>query len=103
MLKVDIFVAGGTPLDAEQLARRLWVRLGNGIELPIHPPEDILLQKLRWFQLGGGVSDRQWRDIVGIVRVQGRRLDLPYLQRQAPAIGVTELLGRALAQGADEA
>src|SRR5688572_28059092 len=64
MLKVDIFVAGGTPLDAEQLARRLWIRLADGTELPIHPPEDILLQKLRWFQLGGSVSDRQWRDIV---------------------------------------
>jgi hypothetical protein len=98
MLKVDIFVAGGTPVDEEQLARRLWVRLGDGIELPIHPPEDILLQKLRWFQLGGGVSDRQWRDVVGIVRVQGRKLDLAYLHRQAPVLGVTELLAQVLAQ-----
>jgi hypothetical protein len=100
MLKVDIFVAGGTPLDEEQLARRLWVRVDDGVELPIHPPEDILLQKLRWFQLGGGVSDRQWRDVIGIVRVQGSRLDLAYLQRQAPVLGVAELLAQALAQGA---
>jgi hypothetical protein len=98
MLKVDIFVAGGTPLDEEQLARRLWIRLGDGVELPIHPPEDILLQKLRWFQLGGGVSDRQWRDVIGIVRVQGSKLDIAYLQRQAPLLGVTGLLAQALAQ-----
>jgi hypothetical protein len=97
MLKVDIFVAGGTPLDEEQLARRLWIRLSDGVELPIHPPEDILLQKLRWFQLGGGASDRQWRDVVGIVRVQGQRLDVAYLQRQAKVLGVTDLLARALA------
>lgn len=96
MLKVDIFVAGGTPLDTEQLERRLWVRLDNGVELPIHPPEDILLQKLRWFRLGGEVSDRQWRDILGIVRVQGGELDLPYLQRQAPKLGVSDLLHRAM-------
>jgi hypothetical protein len=98
MLKVDIFVAGGTPVDEEQLSRRLWVRVGDGIDLPIHPPEDILLQKLRWYQLGGCTSDRQWRDIVGIVRVQGPRLDLAYLDRQAPVLGVTDLLTQAMAQ-----
>jgi len=47
MLKVDLFVAGGTPIDAEQLQRRLLVALGDDVMLPIHPPEDILLQKLR--------------------------------------------------------
>lgn len=96
-LKVDIFVAGGTPLDAEQLRRRLWVRLDNGVELPIHPPEDILLQKLRWYRLGGDVFDRQWRDIVGIVRVQGAELDRTYLQRQARVIRVEDLLDRVFA------
>lgn len=97
MLKVDLFVAGGTPIDAEQLRRRLMVSLGGGVELPIHPPEDILLQKLRWFRLNNEVSDRQWRDVLGIVRVQGGRLDLPYLRRQAPLLNVSDLLERALA------
>lgn len=100
MLKVDIFVAGGTPLDKEQLERRLWVRLGSGVTLPIHTPEDILLQKLRWFRLGGEVSDRQWRDVLGIVRVQGPKLDRAYVQRQAPFLGVEDLLERALMSGA---
>ncbi len=97
MLKVDLFVAGGTPLDAEQIQRRLLVPLGEGVVIPIHPPEDILLQKLRWFRLGGEVSDRQWRDVLGIVRVQGPRLDLVYLRRQAPVLGVADLLERVLA------
>ena len=46
-IKVDLFVAGGTPLDARQLARRTPVDLGDGRRLFVHPPEDILLQKLR--------------------------------------------------------
>lgn len=96
MLKVDFFVAGGTPIDAEQLERRLLVALGDGVVLPIHPPEDILLQKLRWFRLGGDVSDRQWRDVLGIVRVQSSRLDVAYLRRQAAVLEVSDLLERAL-------
>ncbi len=95
-VKVDLFIAGGTPLDAAQLERRREVDI-CGRRLFVHPPEDILLQKLRWFRLGGETSDRQWRDILGIVRVQGARLDRGYLHRQAPVIGVTDLLDRALA------
>jgi hypothetical protein len=97
-LKVDLFVAGGTPLDARQLARRLPVDLGEGRRLHVHPPEDILLQKLRWYRLGGEVSDRQWRDIAAIVRVQGSRLDREYLRDGAGILGVSDLLERALGE-----
>ena len=97
-LKVDIFVAGGTPLDARQLARRQTVDLGDGRRLHVHPPEDILLQKLRWYRLGGEVSDRQWRDVTAIVRVQGDRLDRDYLRQAAPVLDVSDLLERALAE-----
>jgi hypothetical protein len=99
MFKVDVFIAGGTVVDAEQLQRRLVVAVGDGMELPIHTPEDILLQKLRWFRLGGEVSDRQWRDILAIVRVQGERLDRAYLDRQAARLGVEDLLDHVLANG----
>ena len=86
-LKVDLFMAGGTPLDTQQLARRRSVDVGGGRMLPVHPPEDILLQKLRWYQMGGRSSDRQWRDIQGIIRVQGPRLDRAYLREHAAASG----------------
>jgi hypothetical protein len=98
VLKVDLFVAGGTPLDAQQIARRLIVPVGEGMTIGVHPPEDILLQKLRWYRLGGDVSDRQWRDVRGIIRVQGARLDVAYLREHAPTLGVSDLLERALGQ-----
>lgn len=95
-LKVDVFVAGGTPLDDQQIARRLRVVLDDGRALHVHPPEDILLQKLRWYRQGGEVSDRQWRDILAIVRVQGTRLDRGYLESGARVLGVRDLLARAI-------
>ncbi len=101
-LKVDLFVAGGTPLDRQQLARRVVVDLGEGRRLHVHPPEDILLQKLRWYRRGGEVSDRQWRDIAAIVRVQGSRLDRQYLRDNAAALAVEDLLTRALEEASAE-
>ena len=101
-LKVDFFVAGGTPLDEQQLHRRLAVEVGPGCTLYVHPPEDILLQKLRWFRKSGEASDRQWRDVLGIIRVQGRQLDGDYLRVNAPVLGVADLLARALNDAAEE-
>ena len=99
-LKVDIFVAGGTPLDEQQLRRRQRVAVRPGQTLYVHPPEDILLQKLRWYRAGAEVSDRQWRDIIAIVRVQGPLLDRDYLAANAPVLDVADLLARALADAA---
>lgn len=98
-VKVDIFVAGGTPLDDAALTRRLpFAPRSVARTLYIHTPEDVLLQKLRWYRKGGETSDRQWRDVVGIVRVQGARLDRSYLAYGADLLGVTDLLTRVLAQ-----
>jgi hypothetical protein len=61
--------------------------------------EDIILAKLAWFRKGGCVSARQWNDVLGVVRIQGDRLDRAYLDEWAERLGVRELLADALRQG----
>ena len=60
--------------------------------------EDNLLRKLLWFRDCGGVSDRQWRDVLGILRVSGPGLDRSYLQQWAGRLGAGDLLDQAFAQ-----
>ena len=57
--------------------------------------EDVVLRKLRWFDDGGQVSDRQWRDILGVLRTQAGRLDDAYLDSTAREVGLADLLERA--------
>jgi len=60
----------------------------------MHSP-DIILSKLRWYEMGGRVSERQWLDILGVVKVQGDSLDRSYLITWSKVAGVSDLLERA--------
>lgn len=97
-IKVDVFVPAPGPLGAGQLARRRHIALTpDAPALPILGPEDIVLQKLNWFRLGGGVSDRQWRDVLSVLRAQRGHLDDTYLDSTARAVDLDDLLRRARA------
>ncbi len=95
-IKVDIFVPAGGPLGVGQLDRRLHLDIFPGMHaVPVLGPEDIVLQKLRWYALGGEVSDRQWRDIVSVLRAASDEIDQPYLETVSAGEGLGTLLERA--------
>jgi hypothetical protein len=58
-------------------------------------PEDTILAKLEWYRMGGELSDRQWRDIVGVIQVQNERLNRDYLEQLSKEMGVSDLLAKA--------
>ncbi len=98
--KFDIFPAQRDPYHSEQMRRALAspVRLPFGVEAPAATAEDILLETLRWYRMGGEVSDRQWNDVRGIRDVQGDSLDRDYLAQWAGDLGVEDLLRRLMAE-----
>lgn len=97
-VKIDVFVAGDDPLNAEGLRRRERVRVWGDPEawLFVDSPEHSILRKLEWYRRGGEVSERQWRDVQGILRVQGGALDRQRLLEWAPHLGIEDLVLRAL-------
>lgn len=98
MFKADIFAFKREPWMESEMARGRVETLstdGGPVSLRFASPEDTLLHKLVWFRLGGETSDRQWGDVLGILKVQGARLDHAYLAEWAPTLGIGALLERA--------
>ena len=98
MFKVDIFIPKGRPFDQQQLNRRIAESVGpdSDEQIWVLSAEDVILAKLEWFRLGGEISERQWRDILGVVKTQQPTLDIDYLKQWAQSLGVTDLMERAL-------
>jgi hypothetical protein len=96
--KVDLFVLRADPFARMEMGRRQRITLAGmgGDELSIATAEDTILQKLAWFRLGGSVSERQWNDILGVLKVRRGKLDLPYLEHWAAELELGDLLRRAL-------
>ena len=98
-IKVDFFVAGNDPFEAERLRSRQRIELPNAV-LYVDTAEHTLLRKLEWYRRGGEVSERQWRDVLAIARIQGDRLDREHMRVWAGRLGVADLLDRAMGDAA---
>ena len=96
-MKVDVFVPKSRAFDQDAVrSLRQQPLVKGGREFVLASPENMIVNKLEWYELGGRVSDRQWNDLLGILRRQGANLDFIYLARWASALGVSDLLERAL-------
>jgi hypothetical protein len=94
--KVDLFLRRDRAFSRAEMERARTVELAPGVNMRVASAEDCVLSKLEWYEKGGQVSDRQWRDVLGVIKEQGASLDLNHLQDWAQKLGLVELLARAL-------
>jgi hypothetical protein len=93
-----------TPISWPELTSLAWSKCAA--VQPIDPearttlyvasPEDTILAKLQWYVDGGCVSDRQWKDVLGVLKVQSAALDRAYLVAWARELGLADLYSRAV-------
>lgn len=103
MFKVDVFILGRDDLAKEEIGRKDRYQLSDDPldQIYLASAEDVVLHKLYWYKLGEYVSERQWKDVIGILQVQSGRLDIDYLVKRAGQRGVSELLEKALKECSD--
>jgi len=95
MIKIDVFIQKTDPFHQSVLRRK---QIDTLVEddpesgFFFYSPEDILLHKLCWYEMGGRVSERQWLDVLGIIKVQMDSLNQAYLKQWAQSLSVMDLL-----------
>jgi hypothetical protein len=85
--KVDLVIRRERPFSFAELARRTEQEI-LGVVVPTASAEDTIIAKLEWAKVGG--SERQLRDVIGILRVRGDSLDRGYIERWIEALGLGE-------------
>lgn len=89
--RADLMIGGRQAWDAVKFSRR---RLINDVY--VASPEDVVLNKLRWGRRSQ--SEKQWRDVLGVLKVQGVSLEFEYMRGWAERLGLREELVRAMGE-----
>ena len=98
MIKVDVFLSKDDSFSKEAFKRKRKESLdieAGAAEFYFASCEDIILNKLLWFRKGDNVSESQWSDVLGVLKVQGESLDKEYLMHWAGKIGILDSLKKA--------
>lgn len=99
--KVDLIMQGAGPYDVSEFERRERVEVRQGELLFLKRPEDTVLRKLLRYREGNGVSDRQWRDVIGVLRHSAMLLDSGYLDHWSRELALDDLLDSARREAAE--
>ena len=96
LLNADLMINGNGEFDKTKLSRRTLasISLDENEMFWLISPEDLILAKLKRGQRSQ--SEKQWRDVLGVMKVQGENLDRSYLSQWATTIGLESRLNEAL-------
>jgi len=99
-IKVDVYVCRDGGFHASAIRRGARTKLSGRADhtARVSSAEDIVIQKLVWYRAGDGASDRQWRDVLGVLKANRGALDVGYMRRWSTDQGVADDLAKALAE-----
>lgn len=91
--KVDLLIRKDRPFSASEFERRTAVPI-FGRHTPIATAEDTIIAKLEWAR--AGESERQLRDVAGILDVSGETIDREYIGRWVEELRLQDAWEQAL-------
>jgi hypothetical protein len=92
-LRADLWVLKDKPVENTKFERMRKVSL-FGVQTFIISPEDILLTKLDWYNRSK--NTKHMDDAVGIIRVQGKKLDAAYIKKMLVKLDIEKYWGQAV-------
>jgi len=98
VLRADIVINSDSPFDCSKMNRRQLIAIDLAGEALywVGTPEDIILAKLLWGQRSS--SEKQWRDVLAVLKVQQEALDYGYLSEWAEQLDLSDLLNQAMVE-----
>ncbi len=91
--RADLIISGDMDYERLRFARSRLMSIPGFGDIIFSSPEDVILSKLQWGKRHQ--SEKQWRDVLAVMKVQGTSLDFAYLWQWAPELGVADDLSRA--------
>lgn len=91
--RADLVLSGNSAFDQAKDDRKRLIELPGIGSVYFASPEDVVLSKLLW--RGQSQSEKQWRDVLGILKVQGETLDFDYLSKWAGQLNLSNDLNQA--------
>lgn len=92
----DLYVTDTSTFATSQMERRRLLDVEGMPAFWVISPEDLVLQKLAWGR--GSQSEKQWRDVLGILKLQTENLDYEYLTQWADNLGLLDFLSQAFSE-----
>jgi hypothetical protein len=89
-LKADIIVPPETEFTRSEASRVRRLTSEGEYSAWFGSPEDVLLNKLVYYRLSEGASEKHLRDIAGMIKLQGQKLDRDYISHWAGKLDVAD-------------
>jgi hypothetical protein len=88
-LKIDAIIPKDEDFERSRQQRGVCLPVVEGIDVMFASAEDVIIRKMQYFQQGG--SDKHLRDIAGVLKIRGDRLDRHYISEWADRLAIRDV------------